>query len=139
MLGADDNELRSYLEIVDALRQNGAEPGIDIRGLWRRIVFNVLISNTDDHLRNHGFLYERAKGWRLSPAYDLNPVPVEVFQSIIGRDHVSTIQPRHQPGDEVAEYLDLVRDSGPRHYREVGTAVLTRCREAVRLGISPGN
>jgi serine/threonine-protein kinase HipA len=43
--------------------------------LWRRLVFNILISNTDDHLRNHGFLYEGQAGWRLSPAYDLNPVP----------------------------------------------------------------
>ena len=50
---------------------------------WRRIVFNILISNTDDHLRNHGFLYESARGWRLSPAYDLNPVPVDVKARVL--------------------------------------------------------
>lgn len=46
--------------------------------LWRRIVFSILISNTDDHLRNHGFLYSGQPGCRLSPAYDLNPVPVDI-------------------------------------------------------------
>jgi len=57
MLGAKDHETRSYLEFVDALRQHGASLKEDIHALWRRIVFNILISNTDDHLRNHGFLY----------------------------------------------------------------------------------
>ena len=51
--------------------------------LWRRVVFNVLISNTDDHLRNHGFLYEDHRGWRLSPAYDLNPVPVDIRPRVL--------------------------------------------------------
>ena len=74
MLGAKDNETRSYLEIVDALRRHGAGKE-DMEALWRRLVFNILISNTDDHLRNHGFLYAGQEGWRLSPAYDLNPVP----------------------------------------------------------------
>ena len=78
MLGSKDNETRSYLEIVDALRQHGAAPKADMEALWRRIVFNILISNTDDHLRNHGFLYEGHDGWRLSPAYDLNPVPTDI-------------------------------------------------------------
>jgi serine/threonine-protein kinase HipA len=78
MLSAADNELHSYLEIADALRQHGAASSRDLEQLWRRIVFNVLISNTDDHLRNHGFLYAGSVGWALSPAYDMNPVPVDV-------------------------------------------------------------
>ena len=80
MLGAADHETRSYLEIADAIQRYGATPTEDLHELWRRIVFSVLISNTDDHLRNHGFLYEGNRGWRLSPAYDLNP-----FQSSFGR------------------------------------------------------
>lgn len=76
-LGASDGETRSYLELVDVLRQDGADAPGDAAQLWRRMVFNVLISNTDDHLRNHGFLRD-AGGWRLSPAYDLNPMPVDV-------------------------------------------------------------
>ena len=63
----------SYLEIVELIEQYGSDPTKDIRELWRRIVFSVAISNTDDHLRNHGFLLNR-DGWRLSPAYDINPI-----------------------------------------------------------------
>lgn len=83
MLGAADNEDHSYLEIVDALRQFGSQPEQDCAQLWRRIVFNILISNTDDHLRNHGFLYDGAGGWRLSPAYDMNPTPVDVKAHVL--------------------------------------------------------
>lgn len=64
----------SYLDLAEFIMQNGASPDADLEELWRRIVFYVAISNTDDHLRNHGFLLTE-KGWRLSPAYDINPVP----------------------------------------------------------------
>jgi serine/threonine-protein kinase HipA len=63
MLGARDNDTHSYMEITDAPRQHGAAPKEDIPALWRRMVFNILISNTDDHLRNHGFGYEGTRGW----------------------------------------------------------------------------
>ncbi|KRB52630.1 type II toxin-antitoxin system HipA family toxin [Phenylobacterium sp. Root700] len=76
-LGAADGETRSYMELVDFLRQDGADAPGDAAQLWRRMVFNILISNNDDHLRNHGFLRE-PDGWRLSPAYDLNPMPADV-------------------------------------------------------------
>lgn len=78
MLGANDNERHSYLEIAYAIAQHGAYPNNDLEELWRRIIFTTMISNTDDHLRNHGFLYEQLKGWKLSPAYDINPTPLEV-------------------------------------------------------------
>lgn len=83
LLGANDNETRSYLEIADTLRQWGSATPDDMAQLWRRIVFNVLISNTDDHLRNHGLLYAGSEGWRLSPAYDLNPVPTDIKPRIL--------------------------------------------------------
>ena len=83
MLGARDNETHSYMEIADGLRQHGAAPKEDIQSLWRRVVFNILISNTDDHLRNHGFVYQGPRGWRLSAAYDLNPVPVDVKPRVL--------------------------------------------------------
>jgi serine/threonine-protein kinase HipA len=76
MLGYDDgNHFQdgvSYLEIVEFLTRNGANPESDLTELWQRIVFNVFVSNTDDHLRNHGFILTE-KGWRLSPAFDINP------------------------------------------------------------------
>lgn len=77
MMGARDGERGSYPEMVDALTRHGAQGKTDAHALYRRVVFNVLISNVDDHLRNHGFLWLGQAGWSLSPAYDLNPVPVD--------------------------------------------------------------
>jgi serine/threonine-protein kinase HipA len=74
---ADHGDLRSYLELADVLRQIGSSPERDLEELWRRIAFSILVSNTDDHLRNHAFLHD-GQGWRLSPVYDLNPCPVDV-------------------------------------------------------------
>ncbi len=71
--GHSHQEGGSYLELVELIEQYGSEANDDIRELWRRIVFSVAISNTDDHLRNHGFLLSK-NGWKLSPAYDINPI-----------------------------------------------------------------
>ena len=73
----DHGPQRSYLEIVDAIRQMGSKPDADIEELWKRVAFSILVSNTDDHLRNHALLHD-GRGWRLSPVYDLNPCPVDV-------------------------------------------------------------
>jgi len=72
--GADAGAGVSYLELAELLLQRGAEPDADLEQLWRRIVFSICVSNTDDHLRNHGFLLVK-KGLKLSPAYDINPNP----------------------------------------------------------------
>lgn len=71
--GADASLGVSYLELVDFISKNGANVTADLKQLWQRIVFSICVSNTDDHLRNHGFLFTE-KGWKLSPAYDINPV-----------------------------------------------------------------
>ncbi len=83
MLGAKDNEQHSYLEIVDAIKQYGAKPKQYIRELWRRIIFSILISNTDDHLRNHGMLYTKHLGWTLSPVFDVNPTPIDIKARVL--------------------------------------------------------
>lgn len=73
MLGRTDGEDGSgYLDIVQALKTYGSRPEEDLKELWSRVAFSVLVSNTDDHLRNHGFLLDK-NGWRLSPVYDVNP------------------------------------------------------------------
>jgi serine/threonine-protein kinase HipA len=80
MLGehsADSTE-HAYTEIVDALRQYGADAQSDIEELWRRIAFYILITNVDDHLHNHGFLHVAHGQWRLAPAFDVNPFPDRV-------------------------------------------------------------
>ena len=72
--GASSSDGSSYLDMVSFIKSNGASPDADLLELWKRIVFNMSITNTDDHLRNHGFILT-GTGWRLSPLYDVNPVP----------------------------------------------------------------
>ncbi len=137
MLGASDNESRSYLEFVDVLRQYGANPKQDMHALWRRIVFNILISNTDDHLRNHGFLYAGPDGWRLAPAYDLNPVPTDikprVLTTAIDLDDGSASLGLAM---SVMGYFELDEDEAHMIAAEVGQAVTTWRKEAARLGLT---
>ena len=71
---ANDGEPRDYLEIADRLAAITSAPQDDLAELWRRVAFGIAINNTDDHLRNHGFLHDGA-GWRLSPVFDVNPDP----------------------------------------------------------------
>lgn len=68
--GDDASTGASYLELADFIVRHGSRPDADLRQLWHRIVFSMAVLNTDDHLRNHGFLLEE-DGWRLSPAYDM--------------------------------------------------------------------
>jgi serine/threonine-protein kinase HipA len=68
-------ELGSYTEIVDFMRSYSSDPMADFRELYRRLIFTILVSNKDDHLKNHGFLYVGAGQWRLSPMFDVNPAP----------------------------------------------------------------
>ncbi len=68
-------ELGAYTEIVDFIRSWGADPAADFRELYLRLIFTILVSNKDDHLKNHGFLYVGGQRWRLSPAFDINPAP----------------------------------------------------------------
>jgi serine/threonine-protein kinase HipA len=75
MLEARDGDASSYPEIAEVIETVSPSATEDMRELWRRVAFSVLISNTDDHLRNHGFLRLSTAGWSLSPAFDLNPDP----------------------------------------------------------------
>ncbi len=75
MLQAARNEDRAYTEIADVIRAKCAEPTRDTQQLWRRLVFNLLITNVDDHLHNLGFLYAGQGKWQLAPGFDLNPFP----------------------------------------------------------------
>jgi serine/threonine-protein kinase HipA len=137
MLGAKDNETHSYLEIADAIRQYGAQPDADLKELWRRIVFTVLISNTDDHLRNHGFLYAGPRGWRLSPAFDLNPVPVDVKARVLSTSiGVDDPTASLDLAMEAAEYFGLSPDEAKRSAGAVGAAVSRWRTEARTLGLN---
>lgn len=137
MLGASDNETRSYLEFGDVLRQHGAAPKQDMHMLWRRIVFSVLISNTDDHLRNHGFLYAGPDGWRLAPAYDMNPVPIDIKPRILTTaidldDGSASLD----LALHVAEYFELSASEAKAIAGEVGQAVAGWRKAAVAAGLA---
>jgi serine/threonine-protein kinase HipA len=137
MLGAKHNESRSYLEFVDVLRRYGAAPMEDMEALWRRIVFTILISNTDDHLRNHAFLYEGQNGWRLSPAYDLNPVPVDIKPRVLVTAITEDDNTASLPlAFEVAGYFEISTTRAREIAAEVAAVVSTWRGQAKRRGIS---
>ena len=98
----------------------------------------ILISNTDDHLRNHGFLYAGPDGWRLAPAYDLNPVPTDIKPRVLTtaidlEDGTASLD----RAMEVAAYFELGAKAARGIAAEVGRAVATWRGEAVRLGVAP--
>jgi serine/threonine-protein kinase HipA len=136
VLGAKDNEMHSYLEIADAIRQMSASPKEDLEALWRRIVFNILISNVDDHLRNHAFVYSGISGWRLSPAYDLNPTPTDIKPRILSTA-IDLIDPSASldVAVSVAHYFDLDNSQVKKIFKEVGSATALWCEEAAKLKI----
>jgi len=135
MTGSRDGERGSYPELVDALTAHGAQAKEDARQLYRRVVFNVLVSNVDDHLRNHGFLWSGQGGWVLSPAYDLNPTPVDVKARILttnidldeGTCSVDLLQ-------ETAEFFGLSSGQACTIIREVAEVTRTWQAVAVEVG-----
>ena len=88
-LGQDDPG--AYTRLADAIRQFGHNVLGDLRELWRRLLFSLLASNCDDHLRNHGFLMVEPGRWALSPAYDLNPVP-EIDRTRVSKTPISEVR-----------------------------------------------
>jgi len=88
--GDDAEAGASYLELAEFIIRSGSRTDADLRELWKRIVFSIAVSNADDHLRNHGFILE-AKGWRLSPAYDINPSPDATGLSLAIDEHDNSL------------------------------------------------
>ena len=136
-LDASDHEMRSYLEIAEFLRREGSNVNEDLAQLWRRIVFNVLVSNTDDHLRNHGFLRE-PNGWRLAPAYDLNPVPADVKPRI----HALAIDESDGTASldtafRIVPMFGMTEEDARTIAAEAGTAVGRWRDAAARHGLTP--
>ena len=133
--GAGHADGASYLEIVEFLGKHGSDVDADLAELWRRIVFSICVSNTDDHLRNHGFLLADA-GWKLSPAYDINPEPTGtgLHLNISEDDNALNLE----LALEVAEYFRLGNDEAKAIVDKV-TSVVTQWSEvASNSGISRG-
>ncbi len=140
LLALGDGEEATYTDIAERIRMHSSEPTADLHELWRRIVFGVLIGNLDDHPRNHGFLHDGDGKWRLSPAYDLNPVPAEERAR-----ELSTWISEEGPGAD----LDIARRAAPFFALDEGRAdaVIAEVRAALkgwrdvarRLGMSPAD
>ena len=137
LLGLSDKETGTYTDIAEHIRMYSSAPTADLHELWRRMVFGILIGNLDDHLRNHGFLYDCENMWRLSPAYDLNPVPLheksrelETWISEEGSDADLELAYRAAP------YFALAQADAKRIVNEVSDALKSWGRVAEQLGMT---
>jgi serine/threonine-protein kinase HipA len=131
--GADAMAGVSYLHIAEFIMRHGATPDADLEELWRRIVFNICVSNSDDHLRNHGFLLT-PKGWVLSPAFDINPIPsstglslnISEYSNALDLDLARAVAEKFRVNDKKRELIIDKITKAVGRWREV----------AMRLGIS---
>jgi serine/threonine-protein kinase HipA len=123
----------SYLEIAEFLSIQGSQTKADLAQLWRRIVFNIAVSNTDDHLRNHGFLLTD-EGWKLSPAYDLNPIVGKQGLHLNITDTDNALN--YQLAFDVMDFFRLSQTEATQIYDEVLSAVKQWQLVAQRLGLS---
>jgi serine/threonine-protein kinase HipA len=112
----------SYLDLAAFIRSNGAEPKQDLMELWKRIVFYMSVSNTDDHLRNHGFILAPT-GWRLSPLFDVNPIPFGDRLSLNINEYDNRID--LALAVEIAGYFGLTRDEANKLSGEICETVKT--------------
>jgi serine/threonine-protein kinase HipA len=130
--GADYTDGVSYLEMSEFLLQRGNNVTSELEQLWRRILFNILISNTDDHLRNHGFLLTKS-GWQLSPAYDMNPnefgtgLKLNINESNNDLDVSLAL--------EVAKYFKLSEENSNRILNEMQKSLKDWSKVAKHFGI----
>ncbi len=136
MLSATDGDnTYTYQNIADVIRQYSSSPKDDLAELWKRLVFSIMISNTDDHLRNHGFLHTNNNGWRLSPVYDVNPNPdnIGMLSTAISEGAYET---KLENAIAVAEYFGLTSDKANKIISMVKSAVAQWKQVAAKIGLS---
>ena len=129
--GSDAQTGNGYLDIVDFILQNCCDVENNLRQLYRRLAFNIAIGNTDDHFRNHGFLFT-PKGWTLSPAYDMNPTSNE-YQSLLINSSTNKSDLNLLLGSS-EEYM-IGKDEATKIIGEVTNAIKGWRRMAASLGI----
>ncbi len=139
MLNANDGESNeySYLDLAEIIRTKGVNVRDDMKELWHRILFSVLISNTDDHLRNHGFLKTSAAGWQLSPLYDVNPSSDRTGNLQLNIDEDSSAA-SVELVMSVAEYFRLNKTEAEKILNQTRRAVAEWRDVAKALGIGAG-
>ncbi len=137
LLGLPPGEPGAYTLLADGIRQFGDDTAGDLRELWRRLVFSLLASNYDDHLRNHGFLMRTPGKWSLSPAYDLNPVP-EIERAQLPKTAITENQdePSIDAALAAAPRFGLKTAAAKAIVREVFSSVADWRKTAKKLRIS---
>ena len=136
-MGLPGTEPGNYVDVAFQMHNWCSNPQAEKRELYRRMVFNVLIQNTDDHLRNLGFLYDGNGKWGLSPAYDVNPVPEEgtTLKTAISEDHGNVLD--IDAAIEVSEYFDIRVDDARTFASDMATVVRDEWRAiGIRLGMT---
>ncbi|PVZ72340.1 type II toxin-antitoxin system HipA family toxin [Pelagibaculum spongiae] len=131
--GNDDGA--SYLELAEFLIRNGSNTKADLKQLWTRMLFNIMVSNSDDHLRNHGFIFDTT-GWRLSPAYDINPTPNATGLHLNIDDKDNALEA--ELAFEVAIYFQLTEKAANEIYQKVAAAISKWQALAKEAGITKG-
>lgn len=126
------NDPGNYTDIADVIRQISSNSADDLKELWRRIVFTVLVSNSDDHLKNHGFIYTGGDRWRLSPAFDINPSPSRhrVLETAIMEG--GSFDASLEIALEAAQFFDLSNDEAQSLACEIAKTISAHWGEALR-------
>ncbi len=131
--GQDHADGASYLELVEFIQSNGANVVQDLEQLWRRVIFSICVTNTDDHLRNHGFLLTN-DGWILSPAYDINPIETGTGLKLNISDEDNSLD--LNLAMDVSEFFRLTEERATEIIEEVLNAVGNWKEIAIKYGIS---
>ncbi|MBL4894831.1 MAG: HipA domain-containing protein [Emcibacter sp.] len=118
--------------MADVIRQISSKPKEDLRELWSRIVFTILVSNKDDHLKNHGFIYAGRDRWRLSPAFDINPSPSRHRVLETGILAGETFNASLDLAIDASEFFDLSRDEAIEIAKGIAQVTSAHWREALR-------
>ncbi len=121
-----------YTDIADVIRQISSTPVDDLHELWRRIVFTILVSNTDDHLKNHGFIYVGGDRWRLSPAFDINPSPSRHRVLETGIIQGGSFEASLEIALEACEFFDVKWEDAERVAAEMASTLAASWKEALR-------
>ena len=131
-LNLDSDERGFYTDIADAIRQISSKPIDDLHELWRRIAFTILVSNTDDHLKNHGFIYAGGDRWRLSPAFDINPSPFRHRVLETGIIQGGSFDASLEIALEACEFFAMKLDGARSELLKIATIIAGNWKQALR-------
>jgi len=121
-----------YTDIADVIRQISSKPVDDLHELWRRIIFTILVSNKDDHLKNHGFIYAGGDRWRLSPAFDINPSPSRHRVLETGIVQGGSFDASLDIALDACEFFDLAPADAKQQVLEMAKTITKKWKQTLR-------